>query len=70
MVQTRAVRTVGALSEGVVEDQNGALIRRESPEGAVELVAVMDRQDLVGSGWCIRLEQDDIGREVPRRASA
>ena len=50
--------------EGVVEDEDGALLRRKSPEAAVQLVAVVDRQELVGGGRCVRLEQDDISREV------
>ena len=48
-----------------MEDQDGPLLRRESPEAAVELVAIVDRQELVGGRRFVRLEQDDIGREPP-----
>ncbi len=51
--------------EGVMEDENRALLRWKSPEAAVQLVAVVDRQERVGVGRSIRLEQHDIGREVP-----
>ena len=51
--------------EGVAEDEDGALLRRKSSEAALQLVAVVDRQELVGVGRSIRLEQDDIGRELP-----
>ena len=51
--------------EGVVEDEDRALLRRQSPEATVQLVAVVDREKLVGGGRCVHLEQDDIGREVP-----
>ena len=51
--------------EGVMENENGPLLRRKSPEAAVQLVAIVDPQKLVGGGRCVRLEQDDIGREVP-----
>ena len=48
-----------------MEYEDGALVRRKSPEAAVQLVTVVDRQELVGIGRCVRLEQDDISREVP-----
>jgi hypothetical protein len=32
---------------------------------AVELVAIVDGQELVRGGGCVRIEQDDIRREVP-----
>jgi hypothetical protein len=50
--------------EGVVEDEDGALLRRQSPETAVQLVAVVDREKLVWGGPCVCLEQDNIGCEA------
>ena len=51
--------------EGVVEDENGTLVRRQSPEAAIQLVAVVDREKLVVDGRRVRFEQDNIGCEVP-----
>ena len=51
--------------EGVVEDEDRPLVRGKSPEPAVELIAIVDGQEPVGGGRCVRLEQDDIGREAP-----
>jgi hypothetical protein len=36
-----------------MEDEDGALLRRKSPEAAVQLVTVVDRQELVGVGRCV-----------------
>jgi hypothetical protein len=51
--------------EGVMEDEDGTLLRRKSPKAAVQLVTIVDGQELVDVGGCVRLEQDDIGREMP-----
>jgi hypothetical protein len=60
-----------AQPEAVPEDQDRPLLRRKSPEAAVKLVAVVDGQELVCRGRCVRLEQDDIAAKCRlRRASA
>lgn len=48
-----------------MEDEDGSLLRRKSPEPALQLVTVVNRQELIGGGRCIDLEQDDVGREMP-----
>ena len=47
-----------------MEHKDGALLRRKSPKATVQLVTVVDRQELVGVGRCVRLEQDDVSREM------
>ena len=52
--------------EGIAEDEDRALLRRQSSEAAVQLVAVVDGQEpVVIGGRRVRLEQDDVRREVP-----
>jgi hypothetical protein len=51
--------------EGVVEDEDGALVRRQSPETAIQLIAVVDREKFIWGGRSVRLEQDNIGCEMP-----
>ena len=48
-----------------MENEDGPLLRRKPPEATVQLVAIVDPEKLVDGGRCVRLEQDDIGREVP-----
>jgi hypothetical protein len=48
-----------------MEDEDGALLRPKPPEAAIQLVAVVDGQKLVAGGPGVRVELDDIGREVP-----
>ncbi len=69
------VESVGHLVQGqievVMEDEDGALLERQPPEGALELVAVVDAQNLVGvvrpSTGRMRISPDQRRR---RRASA
>ena len=57
--------------EGVVEDEDGALLRRQSPEAAVQLVAVVDRQELVGAvGASVSSRTTSAAKCRLRRASA
>ena len=51
--------------EGVVEDEDCPLLRRQAPEPPIELIAVVDRRVLVGRSRAVHLEQDDIGRVPP-----
>jgi hypothetical protein len=51
--------------EGVVEDEDGALLRRQTSEAAVQLVSVMDCPVLVTRNWFVRLEQDDVRSKSP-----
>jgi hypothetical protein len=49
----RDVEAVGHLGQGepqvVVQDEDGALVGRKPPEAPLELVAIVDGQDVVGS---------------------
>ena len=58
--------------EGVMEDEDGALLRWKSPEAAVQLVAVVDRQELVGwsVGASVSSRTTSVAKCRPRRASA
>ena len=43
---------IGQAHPGVVmQDEDGALLGRQAPEGPFQLVAVLDGQQLVGRGW-------------------
>ena len=48
-----------------MKNEDGPLLRRKASEATVQLVPVVDPQKLIGGGRSVRLEQDDIGREVP-----
>ena len=45
-----------------MEDEHGALLERQPPEGALELVAVVDGQDLAGVGRALDGQDADLGR--------
>ena len=58
--------------EGIPEYKDGALVRWKSSEAAVQLVAVVDRQERVGVGRSVGLSRTtrprSAGRDAPRRS--
>ncbi len=57
-------QTSGHLGQGeadvVVEDEHRTLLDRESPEGPVELIAVVDGHDLAGLRLTLHGQQSDL----------
>lgn len=51
--------------ERVVEHEDRPLLGRQALEAAVELIAIVDAQARVGSGRCVHVEEDEVGREPP-----
>jgi len=55
--------------KGVVENEDGALLRRKPPEPAVQLIAVVNRQIVVAGNRSVRLEHCDVGNDPPSTPS-
>jgi len=59
--------------EVVMEDENRPLLERESPEGALELVAVVDGQDSLGLDRSVDRQKANVARPAsatPRPGAA
>ena len=65
----RDAERVGDLDEGsslvVVEHEDRALFDAQAPEGAVELVAVIDRDDVIGARRPVDRQDSNVGRPRP-----